>query len=122
MRTSSCKQKGRKLQQFIISEIYRIFPELDKGDVENRSMGAGGIDVILSPKARKIVPLSIEAKNTKTHPGLAELRQSQFNAYPDTVSVVAWHPPRAQYSDTLIIMRLEDLLKIFKDGRQIEDK
>ena len=62
MKTSSAKAKGRRLQQWtrdrLIEEL-EIHPE----DVESRSMGAGGEDLIMARAAREKFPYSIECKN-----------------------------------------------------------
>lgn len=62
MKTSSAKQKGRKLQQWVRDEIIKVFPELTLSDVRSTSMGASGEDVLLSPKARAKFPFSVECK------------------------------------------------------------
>ena len=62
MKTSSAKAKGRKLQQWmrnLLIEKLEIHPE----DIESRSMGAGGEDLIMARAAREKFPLSIECKN-----------------------------------------------------------
>ena len=62
MKTSSAKAKGRRLQQWardrLIEEL-EIHPE----DIESRSMGAGGEDLIMARAAREKFPYSIECKN-----------------------------------------------------------
>ena len=63
MKPQSCKAKGRRLQQKIVSDILKAFPTLQQDDVFSTSMGCGGEDVKMSPAARKLLPLSIEAKN-----------------------------------------------------------
>lgn len=65
MKNQSGKAKGRRLQQWIANEILNRFTGLDPDDVTSRSMGCGGEDVLLSPKARGKFPFSIEAKNTE---------------------------------------------------------
>ena len=65
MKTQSGKAKGRRLQQWIMYQILDRFTGLKEDDVTSRSMGAGGEDVLLSPKARAKFPFSIEAKNTE---------------------------------------------------------
>lgn len=107
----SRKQKGRKLQQYICSRIYHYWPHLEEGDVESRSMGASGVDIMLSPLARKSCPLAIEAKNTRKIPSLAELEQSKANAREGELPVVAWHPHGKPYLDTCVMVRLEELLE-----------
>ena len=62
MKTSSAKAKGRKLQQWfrnLLIEKLDVHPE----DIESRSMGAGGEDLIMARAARKKFPYSIECKN-----------------------------------------------------------
>ncbi len=62
MKTQSAKAKGRRLQQqfreLLIEEL-GIHPE----DIESRSMGAGGEDLIMARAAREKFPYSIECKN-----------------------------------------------------------
>ena len=62
MRPQSAKAKGRRLQQQfreLLIETLGIHPE----DIENRSMGAGGEDLIMARAAREKFPMSIECKN-----------------------------------------------------------
>ena len=62
MKTQSTKAKGRKLQQWmrdLLIEKLDVHPE----DIESRSMGAGGEDLIMARSARKKFPYSIECKN-----------------------------------------------------------
>ena len=64
MRPQSAKAKGRRLQQqfrdLLIEEL-GIHPE----DIESRSMGAGGEDLIMARAAREKFPYSIECKNVE---------------------------------------------------------
>lgn len=62
MKTSSAKAKGRRLQQWfrdLLIEQLNIHPE----DLESRSMGASGEDLIMARAAREAFPYSIECKN-----------------------------------------------------------
>ena len=55
MKTSSAKAKGRRLQQWfrdLLIEKLDVHPE----DIESRSMGAGGEDLIMARAARKKFP------------------------------------------------------------------
>lgn len=61
MKPQSAKQKGRKFQQWVrdlLIESLDIHPE----DIESRSMGAGGEDIMMARAARASFPLSIECK------------------------------------------------------------
>ena len=62
LRPQSAKSKGRRLQQKVASSILSAFPELEPDDCFSTSMGANGEDVRLSPKARSLIPLSLECK------------------------------------------------------------
>ena len=65
MKTSSAKAKGRRLQQWmrdLLIEKLGVHPE----DIESRSMGAGGEDLIMAPAAREKFPYSIECKNQES--------------------------------------------------------
>ena len=62
MKTQSAKAKGRRLQQWfrdLLIEKLNIHEE----DIESRSMGAGGEDLIMARAAREKFPYSIECKN-----------------------------------------------------------
>ena len=62
MKTQSAKAKGRRLQQWfrdlLVSKL-----GIHKEDIESRSMGAGGEDLIMARSARQKFPYSIECKN-----------------------------------------------------------
>ena len=59
------ESKGRRLQQWVrdlLIEKLEVHPE----DIESRSMGAGGEDLIMSRSAREKFPYSIECKNQES--------------------------------------------------------
>jgi len=113
MKTSSAKSKGRKAQQAIRDKLLAEF-ELQEGDVESRAMGSGGVDLMLSPVARAIIPLSIEAKKTRKAPARAEVEQSRANAYPCTLPVVVWSPHGSGPGKELMLCDFSDFLKWYK--------
>ena len=62
MRPQSAKAKGRNFQKWVREQLIEhrdVHPE----DIESRSMGAGGEDLIMARDARKKFPFSIECKN-----------------------------------------------------------
>jgi hypothetical protein len=63
MKPQSAKAKGRLLQQAVCQLILDTQPSLLEDDVRSTSMGAGGVDVQLSPAAQKLVPYAIECKS-----------------------------------------------------------
>ena len=79
MKTQSAKAKGRRLQQWfrdLLIEKLDIHPE----DIESRSMGAGGEDLIMARAARQRVPYSIECKNQESVNLWKSYEQAQENS------------------------------------------
>ena len=79
MRTQSKKAKGRRLQQWVrdlLIEKLEVHPE----DIESRSMGAGGEDLIMSRSAREKFPYSIECKNQESLNKWKSYEQAQQNS------------------------------------------
>ena len=64
MKTQSAKAKGRKLQQWVRDQIIEQL-EVHPEDIESRSMGAGGEDLIMARAARQKFPFSVECKNVE---------------------------------------------------------
>ena len=117
MKTQSCKAKGRKLQQWICKFIVDSFWELEEDDVVSRPMGSGGVDVMLSPLAQRILKLSIESKNCKTKPGPGALKQSRENMYKYTSPIVVWKPPGCNEQESIAMIKFTDLINLIKEFR-----
>jgi hypothetical protein len=111
MKTSSAKNKGRRLQKWASKLIEDVFM-LDEGDVESRPMGSGGSDVMMSARARKVFPFSVECKNTKKFPSLSALRQSQENKWGGLASVV-WKPPGKNEEDSIIYFNTREFVEFW---------
>ena len=79
MKTQSAKAKGRRFQQWVrdkLIEVLNIHPE----DIESRSMGAGGEDLIMARAARETFPYSIECKNQESLNIWKSYEQAQQNS------------------------------------------
>ena len=79
VKTQSAKAKGRRLQQWVrdlLIEKLDIHPE----DIESRSMGAGGEDLIMARAARQRFPYSIECKNQESINVWKSYEQAQENS------------------------------------------
>lgn len=79
MKPQSAKSKGRLHQQWTRDEILKNFPTLEPDDVQSRSMGAGGEDLMLSPAARKVFPFSVECKSRASFAFYKDLEQAKYN-------------------------------------------
>ena len=84
MKTSSKKQKGRRLQQWVAARIAAILGmKVEKdGDIESRPMGQSGPDVILRGRAIELFPFSVETKNAERWDILSAIKQAKSNAKP----------------------------------------
>ena len=79
MKTQSAKAKGRRFQQWVrdqLIEKLNVHPE----DVESRSMGSGGEDLIMARAARSKFPYSIECKNQESVNVWKSYAQAKGNA------------------------------------------
>jgi len=112
--TAAAKAKGRKLQQFVCSLITKLF-DLEEGDVTSTSMGASGVDVQMSPCARRALPISIECKKTRATPSRAELDQATRNAYGTTIPAVVWCPHGKGHDKSMIMFDLTEFLLWYKE-------
>ena len=81
MKASSAKAKGRRHQQRVRASILEAFGTcLGDDDVRSTSMGAGGEDILLSPRAREMLALSIECKCQERISVWDALSQAERNA------------------------------------------
>lgn len=114
MKTSSCKAKGRRLQQLVVKKILEAFPDLTSRDVQSTSMGATGEDIKLSQAAFQHLPVGIECKNK-------EANKSLLNDWKQTEShCTAAHPVlvlSANNSPVLAVIDLSLLIYLFKNVR-----
>lgn len=109
MKTSSAKNKGRNFQKEIVEKILTLFPELEPEDCLSRSMGASGEDIMFSPKARKCLPISIEAKNQEALNFWQAYEQAKTNAKERYIPVLM---ARRNRTKPLAVLDLNDFLWI----------
>ena len=109
MRTSSCKAKGRLLQDKVRDTILEHFSSLEKDDVQCAIMGQQGCDVKLSPVARKKFPYSIECKNQESLSIWSALKQAESNVKEGTAPLLIF---RRNHSKTYVTLELENFMKL----------
>ena len=110
MRPQSAKAKGRRLQQQfreLLIEKLGIHPE----DIESRSMGAGGEDLIMARAAREKFPYSIECKNVEKLNVWEAYKQAEENSKNYEPVVVM----KKNNHKTLVVIDAEHFVKIHKD-------
>jgi hypothetical protein len=85
---ASRKAKARRLQQWMCEKISQLTGTpwgLDEDfEIRSREMGQKGVDVIMSPRVRKMFPFSIECKNQETWSIQADVRQAKANIKKET--------------------------------------
>ena len=107
MKTSSKKAKGRRFQQWVRDKLIEeldIHPE----DIESRSMGAGGEDLIMARAAREKFPYSIECKNQEKINIWSSLEQAKGNAGDHKPLLVF----KRNRSKTYVALEINDLLDL----------
>jgi len=110
MKTSSAKQKGRKLQQWmrdILIQKLGVHPE----DIESRSMGSQGEDLIMARAAREKFPLSIECKNQESVNVWKAYEQASENSGEYEPIVVI----KRNQSKPLVVIDAEYFVSMFKE-------
>lgn len=116
MKTSSAKNKGRLLQQFVRDKIYEQYPDLKEGDVRSTSMGASGTDVLLSPLARSLFNYAIECKSRASFVGYSYYDQAIDGAGGSLgVPIVV---VKANRRKPLVIIDFEDFMELNRRAAQ----
>ena len=113
MKTQSAKAKGRRLQQWFRDQLIEsldIHPE----DIESRSMGAGGEDLIMARAAREKFPLSIECKNQEKVNVWKAYQQCDMNAKDYEPLVII----KKNNFKPLAVVDLEHFIKLHKQEEE----
>lgn len=110
MKTRSAKAKGRKLQNEVRDKLLETFNGvLESDDVRVAIMGQSGTDIKLSPLGRKLIPYSIECKNTEKINIWQAIAQATENTKEGTTPAVIF---RRNNSETYAIVNFEHFLKL----------
>jgi len=111
MKTQSAKAKGRKLQQWVRDQIIEQL-EVHPEDIESRSMGAGGEDLIMARAARERFPFSVECKNVE--------KLNVWDAYEQAKSNSKDHEPivvmKKNQKKPLVVVDADFFISLFKRG------
>ena len=105
----SAKAKGSKLQVDIRDRLRKEFPTLDEDDITSTSGGVKGVDIKLSPAARKQIPYSIEAKNQEKTSIWEWLKQAEANKIQGTEPVLIF---KRNFSKTYAVIDIDLFIKL----------
>ena len=105
------KAKGRKFQQEIRDIFRKLFEgELEPDDINCTMMSEAGVDIKLTPAAKKLIPLDIECKKQQKLAIWQALKQSDENATsPDRTPTVIFSRSN---SKTYIVMEFDKFLDL----------
>lgn len=109
--TAAKKAKGRRLQQHVKKVILENFTDLEEDDVRSTSMGASGMDVLLSPKAQKIFPFAVECKNQEKINFWDSLEQASKNSTEKLKPLLVF---KRNSSKVYCILELDHLIELLK--------
>lgn len=109
--TQSAKAKGRKVQQLVRDALLKLFPNLEPDDIKSTSMGVSGVDVQLSPAAKKYIPYSIECKARNKIGVYAMYDQAVKNGGKLEPLLVI----KQDRSKPLVVVDMEHFLKLIKE-------
>ena len=113
----SAKAKGRRLQQKVAATMLRLAPSLHPDDVQSRSMGAGGEDIMLSKAARQVYPISIECKAKAKFAGYSLMDQAKANCPKGSEPVVV---VQADRRSPLVLVDYEHYLDLLALTNKLE--
>ena len=86
----TAKAKGRRLQQLVVKKLLLLLPGVQPDDIQSRSMGANGEDIMLSPYARSKFPYSVECKNQEKINLWKAWEQTQGNCRRLSATINCW--------------------------------
>lgn len=111
---SYSKALGRQGQKEVRDILLAAFPDLEEDDIYSRPMGSPGEDLMLSPKARKVLPFDIEVKYGKQVNLIRACQQAAAECRgkhtPLAVGCYRLEKPKTFY----VCLKLEDFLEIIK--------
>jgi hypothetical protein len=115
MSTASCKAKGRRLQDSIRDSLRKIGAELfglEPDDIKCAIMGTSGVDIVLTPSAKKVFNLDVEAKNVEIL-NVVGTFWKHFDKYASRPTLkVLIH--KKNFKEALITFRLEDFWPLYR--------
>ena len=110
MNTRGAKNKGREWQNKIRDLLREKFEgKLEEDDITTAVMGESGVDIQLSPAARKLCPWSIEAKRQEKVSLYAWWEQAKANCTKGTKPAIILKSNR---KDPLVVMSLDDFMEL----------
>jgi hypothetical protein len=116
MNIRSAKAKGRRLQDTVCKLLLEHYPSLEEDDIKPAIMGESGVDVKLSPAARKKIPFSIECKNQEKLNMTSAWKQTEENVVSGTIPLLVHKKNR---TPIMVTLKFSDLLSIIDKAEKL---
>lgn len=102
------------LQQQVRDRILETFPNLEEDDVKSQSMGAFGMDVLLSPAAQRCFPWAVECKSRAAIAVYSFYEQAVANKTDKLNPLVVMKANRKQ---PLVLLSLDDFMRLYENQK-----
>lgn len=109
MKPQSAKAKGRNAQKEVRDALLHWAPFLTTNDVRSTSMGASGVDILMSEEALGFYPFAIEVKCQESLNIWAALAQAEEQRTDNIKPLLCFKRNR---SEMYMAMRLTDFLTL----------
>jgi len=111
MKTRSAKNKGKRLQLEVRNFLREKFKnELEDGDIETTIASEGGVDIKLSPLAKKKIPFDVECKNQEKINIWSCIKQAEDNSKDEKrIPMVVF---RRNNAKTYCVMEFQKLIEL----------
>lgn len=116
MKPQSAKAKGRNLQKLVRDELLARAPSLTENDIRSTSMGASGVDLLLSEAALRVFPFAIECKAQQSLNIWSALAQAEENKGQHTPLLCF----KRNRTETYVALKLEDFLNLLYPPLNLE--
>jgi len=130
LKTASAKAKGRRLQDFVRDWLRQkgVQYGLVNDDIKSAIMGTSGVDIVLSPAAKRIFKLDVECKNREVL-NVVQVFLEHYEAYKfnDSLKILVHSKNR---SPKLVTMLWDDFAQLYENTvymmqkleKELEDK
>jgi len=113
MKSRSAKNKGKRLQNNVRDLLLETFNQLEPDDIKSAIMGESGMDIQLSPAAKKLIPYAIEAKNQESLSIWNALSQAEKNCPDDMTPTLVFKRNR---SKTYAVIELDKFIELINEN------
>lgn len=114
MTTKSAKAKGRRLQQVVCEALFEAMQglgDLHPDDIQSRTMGVAGEDIVFSPRAKEVIgDLAIECKSVEKL-NVVGVYYDNAKKHPQATPVLVHKKTRRS---PLVTISLETFLKLLR--------